>query len=236
MRHIGSVFGKGAPLSEGKGADSFPRYIGDRLILDFHEGAGTTVRDLSGSGNNGTFGAGNAAPTWKRNSLYFGGDDYIGLAQNFLAKSDFVNGGSVLVLCKFSTVSASAKIIDIEGAWIFSLTASGILRADIDGSSTLPSSMSSSDYDDNNYHCIIVTWDKETSATVKNIIDGVEDGSSTQNLYNIDDLTNRVSAIGSMYGGGQRFYIGFIKMVRILNKCLSGIECQQEYLCNKWRN
>ncbi len=308
--------GIGCPISSNQiGGENFIRHIGnDKLILDFHEGSGTTVYDKSHNGNNGTFGAGVKAPTWKRNSLYFDGGQYIGLAANFLTTTDFVNGGSVLVICKFQA-GATVKIIDIEGAWIFHFNTSGNICSSIDGSSGLPSSISSSNYGDNCCYCIIATWNKETSnpvagtdiafvdggggedtitsvsaafgdfvagdiitvsgstsndgdytilsvvaatinvatasltaegagqsvtiastgLTVKNIIDGVEDGISTQSLYDIDGL-NRTTCIGSMYGGAQRFYTGGMKMVRILNKCLSGIECQQEYLANKFGN
>ncbi len=236
FNQIGGLNAMGAPMSPHQiGGENFIRHIGnDKLILDFHEGSGTTVYDKSHNGNNGTFGAGVKAPTWKRNSLYFDGGQYIDLAANFLAKSDFINGGSVLVVCKFSA-GATAKIIDIEGAWMFHFNTSGNICSSIDGSSGLPSSISSLNYGDNCRYCIIVTWDKETGATVKNIIDGVEDGISTQDLYDIDGL-NRTTCIGSMYGGTQRFYTGGMKMVRILNKCLSGIECQQEYLVNNFSN
>lgn len=315
FNQIGGLNAIGSPLPPDQiGGESFIRHIGnDKLIFDFHEGSGTTVHDKSGNGNDGTFGAGVKAPTWKRNSLYFDGGDYIDLAANFLAQADFINGGSVLVICKFSS-GAIAKVIDIEGAWIFHFNTSGNICSSIDGSSGLPSSISSSDHGNNCCCCIIATWDKETSnpvagtdiefvdggggedtitsvaaafgdfvagdiitvsgsasndgdytilsvvaatinvatgeltaegagqsvtiastgLTVKNIIDGVEDGISTQSLYDIDGL-NRTTCIGSMYGGAQKFYTGGMKMVRILSKCLSGIECQQEYLVNKFR-
>ena len=75
---VGNTSGIGAPLPPNRvGGDNFIRYIGDRLILDFHEGAGTTIRDLSGNGNNGTLGTGTSTPEWRGNSLYFDGvDDY----------------------------------------------------------------------------------------------------------------------------------------------------------------
>ncbi len=172
-------------------------------------------------------------PTWKRNSLYFDGGDYIVLAQDFLAKADFVNGGSFVVVHKTPTLSGTQLLIDIEGAWFLGFLSDGKIFFNIDGSSSAPSSISSSRYDDNVYHCTIGTWDKETSATVKNIIDCVVDGVSTQPLYDIDG-SNRESAIGSNYTYTAKWVVGVIKMVRILNKCLSGIECQQIYLANKW--
>lgn len=174
-----------------------------------------------------------AAPTRRRNSLYFDGGDCVKLAQDFLAKADFVNGGSFVVVHKTPTTSGTQDLIDIEGAWFLHFISTGKIKFDIDGGSTAPSSISSSRYDDNVYHCTIGTWDKETSATVKNIIDCVVDGVSTQDLFN--NSLNRESAIGSNYAHNNKWYIGSIKMVHILNKCLSGIECQQEYLTNKFR-
>lgn len=236
FNQIGGLNAIGAPMSPHQiGGENFIRHIGnDKLIFDFHEGSGTTVRDKSREGNDGTFGAGAAAPTWKRNSLYFDGNDYIDLAQNFLAKSDFINGGSVMFIHKVPALSGKQFLFSIEGAWFLVFNADGKVVFDIDGSSTAPSSISSSEYDDNNYYCTIVTWDKETSATVRNIIDGVEDGSSTQNLYNIDAL-NRISVIGDQYNHGGWSLIGSLKMVRILSKCLSGIEAQQIFLSQKWK-
>lgn len=48
---------------------------------DFNQGAGTTLTDLSGNGNNGTFGAAGAAPTWIANTggLLFSGGQQVTL-------------------------------------------------------------------------------------------------------------------------------------------------------------
>ena len=80
MNSIGGNQGVGGPIPRNAiGGENFIRHIGnDKLIYDFKSGNGTTVKDRSREGNDGTFGAGAAAPTWKRNALYFdGGDDVI---------------------------------------------------------------------------------------------------------------------------------------------------------------
>ena len=77
FNQIGNVNGIGAPLPPNQmGGENFIRHIGDdKLIFDFKSGNGTIVKDRSRESNNGTFGAGAAAPTWKRNGLYFDGAD-----------------------------------------------------------------------------------------------------------------------------------------------------------------
>ena len=77
---IGGQQGTGGVIPNSTGGENFIRHIGnDKLIFDFHEGSGTTVRDKSHNNNDGVFGAGAAAPTWKRNSLYFDGGGYVDL-------------------------------------------------------------------------------------------------------------------------------------------------------------
>lgn len=52
---------------------------GASAIYLFNEGSGTTLRDFSGNANDGTLGAGAAAPTWGPTGLTFDGDAYVDL-------------------------------------------------------------------------------------------------------------------------------------------------------------
>jgi hypothetical protein len=53
---------------------------GASAIYLFNEGTGTALRDFSGNGNDGTLGAGAAAPTWTAYGLSFDGGDKVALA------------------------------------------------------------------------------------------------------------------------------------------------------------
>ena len=112
---IGGLNAIGAPLLDNQiGGESFIRHIGnDKLLFDFHEGSGTTVHDKSHNNNNGTLGAGDAAPTWKRNSLYFDGGDYVDLT----GISHGISTGE-FTLCfsmnRLNIPSTYAKIFDQE--------------------------------------------------------------------------------------------------------------------------
>jgi hypothetical protein len=69
-----------------------PHIVSDGLVLCLdaanprsYSGAGSTWSDLSGNGNNGTFGPGTAAPTFSSGnggSIVFGGNDYVNCGNN----------------------------------------------------------------------------------------------------------------------------------------------------------
>ncbi len=108
MRKIGSTSGVGAPLAPNRvGGDEFIRRVGDRLVMDMHEGCGPTIRDLSGRGNSGLL-SGN--PAWERNRINFDGvNDHINSGNN--ANLDIVNELTALVFANPTDRSGAPQIL-----------------------------------------------------------------------------------------------------------------------------
>lgn len=235
MKHIGSAEGIGAPLGPKRvGGDTFPRHIGDCLILDFHEGAGTTVRDLSGNENNGSFASGAAAPAWERNRLSFDGGDYVdcgngaslslstaftvvgvsttrdtGLTNTIVAKnptdSSYPNYRIIL------TTAFEAQFRDTGGS--FRTTSGGTVTADTS-------------------YCTIGVWDSIFLRVYSN-------GS----LKDSDDFSGNVPKTDTswkVYVGCMRTSVdlldGVVSFIRINASTFSAPQVLQEYLFNKWRN
>ena len=223
---IGGLNAIGAPLLDNQiGGESFIRHIGnDKLLFDFHEGSGTTVHDKSHNNNNGTLGAGDAAPTWKRNSLYFDGGDYVDLTgiNHGISTGEFsfcfditnIPNGKFLFeqeTIRFLFAATDTKIYFYHVS-VKCLTDSGItsiislvlqITRDVSG----------------NLECYVngKSGDKDQSDTTDLTYNG------TSIICLGTDKTNTYGATTIMYS------------FRILNKGLSGIECQQEYLVNKFR-
>ena len=61
-----------APAGAGTSPTGPQPIAGALADYDFLQGAGTTLTDISGNGNNGTFGSGSNAPTWTSKGLQFG--------------------------------------------------------------------------------------------------------------------------------------------------------------------
>ncbi len=85
------------------------------LWLPMTEGAGTTVKDLSKYGNNGTFGAGAAAPSWVAGldglpSVDFDGDDEINIGHD-ASLGWGTEDGSVIVLYEVGELDRDQSIL-----------------------------------------------------------------------------------------------------------------------------
>lgn len=229
MRPIGSASGIGAPLPPDRiGGDNFPRYIGDRLILDFHEGAGTTVQDLSGNGNDGTFGAGAAAPTWERNRLSFDGGDYI----NCRNDSSFDITDGITLSCDFESTIAQSGIAQdvIMKASTYGLTYDHALAVYtgvfiIRSGATWYGNLGLVSISANVKYSYIGTYNR---VAVKTFLDAVEQVSDPATGA-IDTSANNVYI--SRAGGEITGYISFI---RINATAFSAMQVLQEYLWNKW--
>ena len=227
MNRIGCGKGIGGPLRHALQGENFIRHIGnDKLIFDFHEGQGTVCHDLSHNSNNGTFGAGAAAPTWKRNSLNFDGGDYVdltGIAHGISAGEctfcfalDNLNNASMLF----------GQQITYAIVYIDTSKVRWLIAAEDTGSTT-----------------DVVTTAKPLSLQI------MRDGSGNVEVYvngksgdkgktNTGDHTYNGSSVvrlGSNFTANY-YIIATMYSFRILNKGLSGIECQQEYLANKFSN
>lgn len=218
---IGNGRGIGGPLRHAVPGENFIRHVGsDKLIFDFHEGSGTTVYDKSHCGNDGTFGAGATAPTWKRNSLYFDGGGYVvltgynhGITIGEFSICFFSDNLPTCVFFDQQTVRAYIRQFDSEVLHLLAKTV-----ADNISTATKPFICQMTRDDSGNLECYINN--KAGGKGQSNTLDITYDGTS-------------IIALGSNYSYSALF-VGTMYSFRILNKCLSGIEAQNEYLVNKF--
>jgi len=236
MRSIGGLSGIGAPISEQIGGESFIRHVGaDKAIYRFTDGSGNTVRDDSHNNNNGTLGASTATPTWRRNSLYFDGGDYVDCGNN---ANLFTGTGDVSVSIGYKTTEmASGTFIiflgdgDVGHSVYLYVESPTVLVFGIWGynsaSDTSPS-MLWEPLNDGIYHNII--------GTKKGDILSLYCDGKLQDTHTFADLN--ITAGRLILGGdlnGTATSKGTFNNARIFNKGLFQLECQQIYLTNKWR-
>ena len=223
MQSIGGQMGIGAPISERIGGESFIRHCGaDKLIYDFKAGSGTVVYDKSHNNNNGVFGAGAAAPTWRRNSLYFDGGDYVtltginhGISTGEFTISSFLNNfNNNSMYFDQGTVRMYAYCIDNK------ISFSGTYITDTGIPTIKPISIQITRDNSTNLECYI-------NGKAQN------KGQSLATDFTYNGTSNVKS--GSNYVPSASYLIATMYSLRILNKGLSGIECFQEYLANKFR-
>jgi len=226
---IGGNSGIGSPISPNQiGGEGFIRHIGaDKLIFRFKEGSGTTVRDDSHNSNNGTFGAGAAAPTWRRNSLYFDGGDYVVLIGinhgistggfTFCSHLDVLTGGSDYSYIydqqtNRMLIGRHADIITFYAGVAKELSSTGI-------SVIKP---------------IVLQITRNNSGNLEAYINGAAQGKGQSDTTDVTYDGTSIVASGSDFN-----YLSKITSTmysfRILNKGLSGIETQQIYLSQKFK-
>lgn len=228
---IGSQHGIGAPLGiDGIGGENFIRHIGnDKLIYDFKEGSGTTVRDKSHCGNDGTL-TNTGDLTWLRNEIVFGGTN------------GHINCGhdSSFDITDNITVEVHVKSITNNKCGLISKREEGV--DDV-----------WSIYVDNEDKILNSIWTISgrqdfdiTSSTIKN-------GDIITFTYNlalgksyINHILEKSTAItGAILTGASDVIVGLalnttlcfagvMCMVRVISKTLSQIEIQQNYLANKF--
>ena len=232
MQSIGGQCGIGAPLGNNKiGGESFIRHVGsDKLILDFHEGSGTTVHDKSHCGNNGTL-TNPTDLTWERNELDFGGTNgHIVVASS--SDFDFLDNKFFMeIIIEFDNFANYQGILTrrANGAgnyWQFTTWNDGTLY------------FYSEDMIINDFTSIL-------TANKRNDILLTCDGSYLS-IYNNNASIFAKDIAGLALDNTHPLRIGYskphgvyldgsIKFVRLGSKTLSQIEIQQEYLANKFR-
>jgi hypothetical protein len=224
---IGNGRGIGGPLRHAVPGENFIRHIGnDKLIFDFKSGSGTTVKDRSREGNDGTLGAGAGAPTWKRNSLYFDG-----------TATEYIDCGLDYTFANCFFVFRIKPVNAINNRYLFDQSADsrGVLIGYQDGYLNMYSSgYPTGTAGDTQIETKINIW--------QDIVIGVN-GTKVYGYRNGVEIFKKTGTWVSMHNDlvvGNHAnktlgYNGYIKNVRILNRCLSGIEAQNEYLSQKFR-
>ena len=205
---------------------TFPsELVTDGLVLNLdagdprsYPGSGTTWTDLSGNGNNGTFGASTAAPTYNNangGSIVFDGtNDYVSLG------TPSIGTGKI-------TVSAWIKI-----------TTGGIYQHIVDNQS--PEWHLAILNDNRPYFFNGVVNHNSTlqlSTGVWYMITGVQgitndlyiNGVLSQSIESNVNITANTPHIGRWYNGPSRYFNGNISNVSIYNRALSAAEVAQNY-------
>lgn len=232
MDSIGSVSGIGAPISPNQtGGDTFARHIGDRLLIDFHEGAGTTVRDLSTNGNDGTFKA-SGEPAWERGRVNFdGADDYIDCGN---ASSLDVTAVTIEVHAKHGNAAAEGicgkRTEGGDAAYSLWSQTGNVGSIEIYIGNARKSNESATALGVASFQNVIGAYDNQN---LKVYLNGAEDGTEAQ-VGNIDVVTDSVR-VGWVYSDTYAWQ-GRISFVRINAIAFSAPQALQEYLWNKWRN
>lgn len=193
------------------------KFSGEVSIWNFDEGMGNKTYDALGDFQGIIHEATWVEGKYDAALAFDGSKSWVELPQNLLSSSDFLNGCLIDFWFKAGPQQNSRTIFSIEGAWLLYINPSGRLSFDIDGSSGQPSTVTANKYDDNTWHHVVASWDGEKSANVKLYVDGSEEGSSVQDLYDIDIL-NGTSAFGSKYDGSGSSFNGTLDSVRILKK------------------
>jgi len=242
MRSIGGTQGIGAPLSPNRtGGDTWIRRIGDRLILDMHEGAGTVVRDLSGNGNDGELRGDINLPVWERNVLSLDGiDDYINVLD-----SDSLTPSNFLAFCFYFRSSRVAPSIPISKEneyavellpnfpymWLNDAVPVSYISAD---DFTPPT------YWDNLWHDWVCLWlGGKESNSLKMYYDGSErtnlDFGSFGDFDSVKNTANDLN-IGYYRLAYPAWWRTRVSFVRINMEGMSKPQILWDYLWNKWRN
>jgi len=206
-----------------------------------------TLVDSKGN-NNGTFGAGAAAPAWNSGGkegdcLYFDGGDYvdIGTFNAFTGDSDI----SVALWIKFNKddLNNTVQLIDCnyatdnryKGFQLYLNYLSGVIsvrfgchQSDVFG--YVSSAALNKNVGDNNWHFIVGVRDHSGLSKFKLYIDGDEaQGNATTAGDIVDSAGNAYYSIGAHYSHSQGYFKGYLDKIRIFKKALSSNEVQALY-------
>ena len=221
-----------------------PKIVTDGLVLCLdaanrrsYPGSGNSWLDLSGNGNNGTFGPGTAAPTFSSGnggSLVFdGSNDYVNVAT---ATSLGINSSltSFSINIWFTTMGAGEY-------YLFDNWNGGVdisLRVDngkfesylaATGSNLL---LCGFGYNNGVWQNFNLTWNG--SNIVNAYANGVGIGSNTSSITGSFE-SNAPFRIGHRPAGGGAFFPGKIAQLSIYNRALSADEVRSNYLATKSR-
>lgn len=209
----------------------------------FNEGSGNKVFDLSGSGKDGTFGAGTASPVWVPgklgSTLSFDDEDYVDLnsnPENGLAKFTFsawVYGrrfdNNPYIYGNAATDSTTDGIFYV---FIRATPAGTIDFSCSDGSAVIDSTNDGSTLSTNTWHHIAVV---SNGSNITRYLDGIQTGTIDAHSLGVVKSWND-SYIGNINyeadAGPQtdRFLNGLIDSILLYNRALSASEIVLLYL------
>ena len=217
-----------------------PSIVRDNLVLYLdaantksYPGSGTTWKDISGKGNNGTLTNG---PTFDSNNL--GSIDFDGTNDHVVLSSPVMTSFSkVSVFCfiKYNDLSHSHKIIDMRDAsgdgFSFSMSSpSGDkLFSSLNSSSIVGTKVFSL----GEIHSCAVTYD---GSTAKLYVDGKEDASkSISETFDLDTSKQSKIAIRSFSTGSATGAEINLYNLYVYSEALTATQIQQNYMALKGR-
>jgi hypothetical protein len=229
-----------------------PRILTDGLVLHLDAGnrksyplSGNTIYDLSGNGNNGTFGASTAAPTFSTDNggclSFDGSNDYITVPSvNSKTNFDIGDDYTISFWVNVNSTQAVANARSIIEKWeqsgpypyVFRYLTNETLNTNIyNGTTGNPSNSTSSIADRWVNCCYVVKWSANNSKLYVN---------ATQEDSDTLTLTGTISTSSPVYigkRGGPNPYNCNMKFasLNIYNKALSANEVQQNYNALKGR-
>lgn len=195
----------------------------------FDEGSGMTAYDHSKYGNDGSL-QNMTEADWVDGKVgkcldFDGVNDWIKLPTNAFGTGPV----SMVFWIKTTEARADRLPLSIEGAWFFKVGRGGSnnkIGVTFTGSSA-DMIDSTSVINDDEWHFVVATHD---GTTTRLYIDGSEENSAIQALFNIDGLS-RVSAIGGQYNGSWNIN-ALIDEVRVYNRALMKEEVEALFI---WR-
>jgi hypothetical protein len=227
------VQGRGATYDQLTYSD--PSLVG---YWPFEEGTGTTTKDLSGNGNNGTLCNGSTCgvqgPTWTTGKvggalIFDGVDDYVDTSLIFNSPSYFTVAAWVKVPPQSTQKNVAGTSFRHPQLLVLN---SGYSRIQFGSSAGFPGINSTIQVVDNNWHYLVGVLNVNT---LKIYIDGNINNSGNPGSTPYDNTLYhfQIGAFGPPSAGLQQTLQGLIDEVRIYNRALSDAEIQALYNATK---
>ena len=221
-----------------------PKIVTDGLVLCLdaanrksYPGTGTVWNDLSGNGNNGTFGPSTAAPTFSGDnggSLVFdGSNDYINVGSGSSLTSGYINitvSTWFYPLLNTTRSDIVTKYLYPQG-WLIYFSSNRFAVDGRENSATYIQNQSSDTYSVNNWYNIVFTknstnWKVYVNSTIQ--ADNTWGNGTTPFSNSVPFAVGRIGSSPS-YAKGQ------ISNVQAYNRALSADEIRQNYNALKGR-
>jgi hypothetical protein len=229
-----------------------PRIVKSGLLLELdaadinsYVGSGTSWKDLSGNGYNGTLTNGPTFSGTNGGNIVFNGvNQYVDVANT--SALDFTNtSGTISVWCKYSTVNSGgaymlSKTMDATGGWGVTIANTGVPYFEIKNNASGATAcyrFANKAYNDGTWHNIVSVFTTSTTVVANNTI----------NMYVDGTLSNAALNQILVYGGNTAgtiqlsrrtlgdYYNGNISNVQIYNRALTAAEVLQNYNAVKAR-
>lgn len=202
------------------------------LWLPMTEGAGTTVKDLSKYGNNGTFGAGAAAPSWVAGrdglpGVEFDTDEYIDCGAG--SSLDF-GTDPFTVSCRFKTTNVTAAYVakgvySEDNEWhIYTYEDGKVAFATHNDYTTLKNPVATHD---DEWHQVVVVRESNDDGSL--YVDGILVKTAVD-FFSGYELTNtKILTLGARDEGTAQFLDGLLDDILIYNRALDPYEVRAAY-------